>query len=97
LKIIYLNFRCPTVRKKYNTEKRKKIFDHLDFKEKIKANVKCIKLLQYYVHLMSNNYLSDIDKKELGRLLIFIAQDSMTYYFVLDEINTIISPDIYLW
>jgi len=38
----------------------------------------------------------DTNKKELGRLLISIAQDSMTYYFVLDEINAIISPDIYI-
>ncbi|XP_025263552.1 F-box only protein 21 isoform X1 [Camponotus floridanus] len=89
--------RCPSARKKYNTEKREKIFKHLDFKEKLKTNIKCIKSLQHYVHLMSNNNLSDTDKKELGHLLIFIAEDSMTYYFVLDEINTIIPPHIYLW
>ncbi|KAL6420200.1 hypothetical protein ACFW04_013820 [Cataglyphis niger] len=74
---------------KYNIEKPKKIFGHIDFKEKIKAELYYVQKLQYYAFIMSKNKLYNIDKKQLELLLRTIAENSLTYYFVWDEINRI--------
>lgn len=92
MRIFCRNFRCPTAKKKYNIEKRKKIFKHVDFKQQIQAGIKCIKNLQYYVFLMFDiNNLRDTDKRELEYFLRSKAEDSKIYYFIIDEINRIIS------
>ncbi|KAL6419604.1 hypothetical protein ACFW04_013692 [Cataglyphis niger] len=69
---------------KYNTEKQKKIFGHIDFKENIKAGLYYVQKLQYYAFIMFKNKLYNIDKKQLELLLRSIAENSLTYYFVID-------------
>lgn len=39
--------------------------------------------------MMSENKLRNTDKEQLERLLRSTVENSMTYYFVLDEINKI--------
>ena len=85
----FLNFSCPIAEKIYDKEKQKKIFHDIKFKEKVEAGFHCIQTLKYYVLLMSENKLHDTDKTQLERFLLSIAEDSMTYYFVRDEINII--------
>lgn len=53
--------------------------------------IKYIKGLQYYVSLMSENKLSYTSKKQLECLLRSIIENSMIYYFILDELSRIIS------
>lgn len=92
LRIYCLNFRCPTAKIKYKTKKLKKLLDNIDFKKRMKEGIECIKNLQFYVHLMSNDNLWDTEKEKLEYLLHSTAKkDSMIYYFVLDELNKIIS------
>lgn len=79
--------------KKYNTEKRKEIFDRLNFKDYIETGNQYIKNLQYYVSLMSDNNLSEINKEELKNLLHSIVKNSIIYHFVWDELNRIISAE----
>lgn len=50
-----------------------------------------IKKLHYYVSLMSDNNFSETNKIELEDLLYSIIENCMTYYFVWDELNKIIS------
>jgi len=90
-KIFYLNFRCSTATKQYYAQKPKKTFKHLNFEEQIKVGIVYIRKLRYYVSLMSDNNLSTTDKRNLENLLLCVVKNSMTYYFVLDEINKIIS------
>ncbi|KAL6419121.1 hypothetical protein ACFW04_011563 [Cataglyphis niger] len=78
---------CPIADKSYNKEKQKKIFPQINFKERIKIDLNYIQMLKYYVVLMSENKLHDIDKTHLEGFLLSIAKNSMTYYFVWDEIN----------
>ncbi|XP_029677207.1 uncharacterized protein LOC115244009 [Formica exsecta] len=80
---------CPTAEKKYDTEKQKQIFHHIDFKERMKAGLYCIQRLQYYEFVMSENKLRNTDKEQLEHLLRLIAENSMVYYLVWDEINRI--------
>lgn len=90
-----LNFRCPSARRKYSLEERNKIFKHLDFQEEIQAGIKHVKNLQFYVFSLSeNNSISYMDKKNLHFLLQMIAKNSITYFFVSDELNRIISAEL---
>ncbi|XP_072747714.1 uncharacterized protein [Anoplolepis gracilipes] len=89
--------RCYTARIKYmgkETEKQKEKFAKLNFEKQITKGIKSIRKLQYYLHLMSENKLCDITKKKLECLLHFIAENSMIYYFVYDELNRIISAKL---
>ncbi|XP_072760634.1 uncharacterized protein [Anoplolepis gracilipes] len=85
--------RCPSVKNKYNTEKRKEICNNTDFKQQIKASLKYVKNLQYYVSIMTEDGLWHHEKKQLEYLLCSIAEnlESHIYYFVTDELNRIIS------
>ncbi|XP_072751704.1 uncharacterized protein [Anoplolepis gracilipes] len=96
--------RCPTAKKKYNKEKQEKIFNDfkIDFKEEIKLSLEYItkiKQLQHLVIVMFENNLSDSAIKILKSQLHFslehylctIAKNSTLYYFVVDELNRIIS------
>ncbi|XP_072750402.1 uncharacterized protein [Anoplolepis gracilipes] len=96
--------RCPTAKKKYNKEKQEKIFNDfkIDFKEEIKLSLEYIikiKQLQHMITVMFENNLSDSAIKILRSQLNFslehylctIAKNSMLYYFVVDELNRIIS------
>lgn len=89
MKISFLNFRCSTAKKKYNKEKRKKIFHHIDFKEILEEGLHCIQKFQQYTFLISEYKLYDTDKKQLEHILRSIAENSIKYYFVWDEINKI--------
>ncbi|XP_029680157.1 F-box only protein 21-like [Formica exsecta] len=80
---------CPTAEKKYNRENQKKIFHHINFKERLEAGLYYIQKLQYYAIMISQNKLCNTDKEQLERLLGSITEDSTTYYFVWDEINGI--------
>ncbi|XP_072753498.1 F-box only protein 21-like [Anoplolepis gracilipes] len=89
--------RCYTARMKYmkrKTKEQKKKFAKLNFEKQITKGIKSIRKLQDYVHLMSEDKLCDITKKELECLLHFIAENSMIYYFVYDELNRIISAEL---
>ncbi|XP_050459348.1 uncharacterized protein LOC126855586 [Cataglyphis hispanica] len=80
---------CPTAKKKCNKKKQKKIVHNIDFKETIKAGLHYIQMLQHYTILMSENKLCDSDKEQLEGLLRSIAENTMMYYFVWDEISRI--------
>ncbi|KAL6419611.1 hypothetical protein ACFW04_013699 [Cataglyphis niger] len=82
-----LSNNCSIAEKSYNKEEQKKIFPQINFKERVKIYSNCIQMLKYYVVLMSENKLHDIDKTHLESFLLSIAKNSMTYYFVWDEIN----------
>ena len=91
----YLNFRCPTAKKKYSKEKQMNLLDHLDFKEQCKAGIKCVKQVHYYVSINPMSYLRDdnllsIRTEELDLFLCSTAKDSRKYYFVIDELHRII-------
>lgn len=76
-------------------EKRKRISGHLDFQEEIKAGIKCVKNLQFYVSSLSENKsISNIDKENLHYLLQIITKNSIMYFFVSDELNRIISAEL---
>ncbi|XP_072749467.1 uncharacterized protein [Anoplolepis gracilipes] len=86
--------RCPSMKNKYYTEEQKKICDNTDFKQQIEASLKYVKNLQYYVSLMAEDGLWHDDKIKLECLLYSIAanlESHHIYYFVIDEINRIIS------
>ncbi|XP_072751717.1 uncharacterized protein [Anoplolepis gracilipes] len=96
--------RCPTAKKKYNKEKKEKIFNDfkIDFKKEIKLSLEYItkiKQLQHMVTVMVENIISDSAIKILKSELYFslehylctIAKKSTLYYFVVDELNRIIS------
>jgi len=83
--------------KKYNTKKPKKVFYHLNFKKQIETGIQYIKKLQYYVLLITDNNLLETNKEELECLLHSIVEDSMSYYFVLDDLNKIISAQSLSW
>ncbi|XP_029673091.1 uncharacterized protein LOC115241466 [Formica exsecta] len=87
-------YRCSTANKKYNVDKKKIIFNYLDFKEEINAGMKCMKKLQNYMLLMSEDKLRDTNKKELECLLRSIVEDSMLYYFLLDKQKRIIDAGL---
>ncbi|XP_050459347.1 F-box only protein 21-like [Cataglyphis hispanica] len=87
--------RCPSARKRYSLQERKKISYHLDFREEIEAGIKFVKNLQFYVILLSkNNSISYNDKENLHYLLQTIAKNSIVYFFVSDELNRIISAEL---
>ncbi|XP_050459358.1 F-box only protein 21-like [Cataglyphis hispanica] len=82
--------RCSTAKKKYNREKREKIFHHTDFEEILKEGLYCVQKLQQYTFLISEYKLYDTDKKQqLEHIFCSIAENSVKYYFVWDEINMI--------
>ncbi|KAL6435293.1 hypothetical protein ACFW04_005373 [Cataglyphis niger] len=80
---------CFTAEKRYIKEKQKKIFGRINFEEKIEAALYYIQKFQYYASMMSENKLRNTDKEQLEHLLRSTAENSMTYYFVVDEINKI--------
>ncbi|XP_070171434.1 uncharacterized protein [Polyergus mexicanus] len=80
---------CPTAEKKYNKEKQKKIYHHINFKERLETGLYCIQKLQYYAIMMTQNKLCNTNKKQLEHLLRSITENSTTYYFVWDEISRI--------
>jgi len=88
LKNFFLNFRFPLSKKRHNKEKLEKNFNHLE------ANVKYIKKLQRYVSLMFYNNLRSIEEMKLNSLLRYIAEHSIIYRFVLNDINRIISVQL---
>jgi len=92
--ILYLNFRCSIATKKYYLQKLKKIVDHLNFDEQIKTGTKGIKRLHYYVSLMSDNNLTKTKKKDLEYFLLSTVKNSITYHFILDELNKISSTQL---
>lgn len=94
MRIAFLNFRCPSANKKYNVDKKKKIFNNLNFKEQTIAGIKCLKRLQKYILsiILENKYW--YTKKEMRSLLYSIVEDSMLYYFLYDEHDRIIPAEL---
>ncbi|XP_072755732.1 F-box only protein 21-like isoform X2 [Anoplolepis gracilipes] len=60
----------------------------------MKKGLQYINKLHYYVSLMTENELTDTTKKELESLMVFIAKNSLNYYFVYDELNGIIVKEL---
>ncbi|XP_050459532.1 uncharacterized protein LOC126855710, partial [Cataglyphis hispanica] len=86
---------CPTAENKYNKTKQKKIFHQNNFKEKLKAGLYHVQKFQNYASLMSENNLTDIDKKQFEHHLRSTVQISMIYYLVRDEIERISAQKLY--
>ncbi|XP_072759499.1 uncharacterized protein [Anoplolepis gracilipes] len=82
---------CYTASMKYmkkETEKQKKKFAKLNFENQIKKAKQSVRELQCYVHSTSEQELWNTEDKKLEHLH-FIAENSMIYYFVYDELNRI--------
>lgn len=96
IRIFYFIYRCDTARKRYDRKKQNKIFEKVDFKKQIQEGISCIKKLQNYVFLMinSDDKLLDANKKELQHFLYSIAEKPIIYYFILDELNRILSAQM---
>jgi len=78
-----------------NTEKWKKFFAHLNFKEQIITIMKRIKNLQDYLFALyedeSLTTQNDIIKEEFDMLLYSIAEDSTIFVFISTELDRIVS------
>lgn len=85
--MINFNFRCPRANKWYNANEKKKIFDHLDFKEQIITGLKYMKLLQDFLLLISANTFSNINKEPLKNLINSVIEVPLLYYFLMDELD----------
>ncbi|KAL6427796.1 hypothetical protein ACFW04_008314 [Cataglyphis niger] len=71
---------------RYDRDERKQIFHQFDFKDQIKKSLTCVRKLNYYVSVISNNNFRESRKEELFSLLHFISKNELIYDFVLDEI-----------
>ncbi|KAL6419617.1 hypothetical protein ACFW04_013705 [Cataglyphis niger] len=62
--------------------KQEKIFHEINFKEKLKTELYYTQKFQNFVFFMSENKLTDTDKKQFEHHLRLTVQISMTYYLV---------------
>ncbi|GAB1859008.1 hypothetical protein CAJAP_00409 [Camponotus japonicus] len=87
--------RYPWMEERRDTEKCKKFFAHLNFKEQIITIIKRIKNLQDYLFALyedeSLTTQNDIIKEEFNMLLYSIAEDSTIFVFISTELDRIVS------
>ncbi|XP_029168220.1 F-box only protein 21-like isoform X2 [Nylanderia fulva] len=86
--------RWPDLKRVYNKRKYER---HINFKNEVKASVKCRKELWHYVEQMSDLHyykddLSDSDMKDFDSLFhLEKGAYHMNYYFVIDELMSILA------
>lgn len=91
--IFCLNFRWPSVKKKFGIQKLERYYGYIDFRKKIKTGFETIKTLQYYASLLSNND-EDIwlhEKSSFESFLKSTSDNSLIYLIVSDEYHRIVS------